>query len=130
MVSDSAGILYNKDAILEFLLPQDDEALGRSKADDEEVLGGRVRSLKDVVEVKFETEQDEVGKDDRKASPKKLKWICPITNKALGPGVRAVYLVPCGHAFLETTVREISSESCLQVWVLIGYLTCKLTGTV
>ncbi|MCJ1386090.1 hypothetical protein MMC17_009215 [Xylographa soralifera] len=114
VVSDSAGILYNKDAILEFLLPQDNEVPGRSKADDEEVLGGRVRSLKDVVEVKFEVEQDGADRDDGKASPRKLKWICPITNKLLSPGVRAVYLVPCGHAFLESTVREIHGEACLQ----------------
>ncbi|MCJ1391394.1 hypothetical protein MMC18_004258 [Xylographa bjoerkii] len=114
IVSDSAGILYNKDAILEFLLPQGDEAAEPSKADGEEVLGGRVRSLKDVVEVKFEVEQDEAVRNDGKASPKRSKWICPITNKVLGPGVRAVYLVPCGHAFLESTVREIQGEACLQ----------------
>ncbi|MCJ1402988.1 hypothetical protein MMC11_006210 [Xylographa trunciseda] len=114
VVSDSAGILYNKDAILEFLLPQGDGTPERSKADKEEVLGGRVRSLKDVVEVKFEVEEDEAGKDDGKTSSKKLKWICPITNKVLGPGVRSVYLIPCGHAFLESTVTEIQGEACLQ----------------
>ncbi|MCJ1285629.1 hypothetical protein MMC26_004970 [Xylographa opegraphella] len=114
VVSDSAGILYNKDSVLEYLLPQDDETRGRSKADDEEVLGGRVRSLKDVVEVKFEVERNESGREDGKASPRKSKWICPITNKVLGPGVRAVYLVPCGHAFLESTVKEIQAEACLQ----------------
>ena len=119
VVSDSAGILYNKDAILEFLLPQGDEATETSKVDNEEVLGGRVRSLRDVVEVKFGVEQDEAGKSDGKAGLKKSKWICPITNKVLGPGVRAVYLVPCGHAFLESTVREIQGETCLQVWLYV-----------
>ena len=109
IVSDSLGNLYNKDAILEFLLPSGDSTPGFSKSDNEEVLGGRVRSLRDVVEVKFQTEQED------KSSSQALKWVCPITDKALGPGVKAVYLVPCGHAYSESAIREICGETCPQV---------------
>lgn len=87
-----------------------------SKSDNEEVLESRVRSLRDVVEVRFQTEEDSEAIPGGKGSPRELKWVCPITNKALGPGVKAVYLVPCGHAFSKSAVREVSGESCLQVY--------------
>ena len=118
IVSDLSGKLYNKDAILEFLLPVGDGTPGMSKSDNEEVLEGRVRSLRDVVEVRFETEGETEAIANGKVSPEELKWVCPITNKALGPGVKAVYLVPCGHAFSKSAVREVSGESCLQVYGL------------
>ena len=115
VVSDSSGKLYNKDAILEFLLPAGDGTPGVSKSDNEEVLEGRVRGLRDVVEVRFQLEEGDGAEKGGTAGPKVPKWVCPITNKALGPGVKAVYLVPCGHAFLESAIREVSGESCLQV---------------
>ena len=115
IVSDFSGMLYNKDAILEFLLPAGDGTPGMSKSDNEEVLDGRVRSLRDVVEVKFQTAEDDGEVVKGRESPKSSKWVCPITNKALGPGVKAVYLVPCGHAFLEAAVKEVPGENCLQV---------------
>ena len=124
IVSDSTGMLYNKDAILEFLLPAGDGTPGMSKSDNEEVLDGRVRSLRDVVEVKFQPAEH--GGDDVKgrAGPNAPKWVCPITNKALGPGVKAVYLVPCGHAFLEAAVKEVPGENCLQVGSAPGEPGC------
>lgn len=115
VVSDSSGKLYNKDAILEFLLPAGDGTPGVSKSDNEEVLEGRVRSLRDVVQVKFQSEERDAVEKSEKTSSEGPKWVCPITNKALGPGVKAVYLVPCGHAFLESAVREVSGDKCLQV---------------
>lgn len=108
VVSDSSGILYNKDAILQFLLPDSISAL--TKADCDEVLGGRVQSLKDVVEVKFEVDGDADAEEKRE----RACWICPITRKAFGSTVRAVYLVPCGHAFSEEAVREAGADRCLQ----------------
>src|SRR5277367_4175698 len=56
IVSDCAGTLYNKDAVLEYLLPADDSAEDSTKTDHEEILAGRIKSLRDVVEVKFQTE--------------------------------------------------------------------------
>ncbi|KAI9681802.1 MAG: hypothetical protein M1829_000547 [Trizodia sp. TS-e1964] len=120
VVSDSSGKLYNKDAVLEFLLPASSSTPGRSKSDNEEVLEGRVRSLRDVVELRFEVEKAEaVGK--REARDGALtrqrgleKWVCPITRKELGPGVKALYLVPCGHVFSESAIKEVSGDVCLQ----------------
>ncbi|PGH13651.1 hypothetical protein AJ79_03499 [Helicocarpus griseus UAMH5409] len=105
IVSDSAGNLYNKDSILKFLLPADDVEDISSKADCEVILKGRVKGLRDVVEVKFEVDDDGKGKK---------RWVCPITSKVLGPSVKSVYLVPCGHAFSEEAIREMKSDKCLQ----------------
>ncbi|OJD12768.1 hypothetical protein AJ78_06685 [Emergomyces pasteurianus Ep9510] len=105
IVSDCAGNLYNKDAILKFLLPAEDGEDISSKADCEGILKGRVKGLRDIVEVKFEVDDDGKGKKRR---------VCPITRKQLGPSVKSVYLVPCGHAFSEEAIREMKSDKCLQ----------------
>ena len=107
VLSDGIGTLYNKAAVLDHLL-----ALAQDKADKDallergEAFKDRIRSLKDVVEVKFVVESG--------VSTGPTKWICPITNKALGPGTKAIYLVPCGHAFAESVVKEMTGDICLQ----------------
>lgn len=97
IVSDCNGRLYNKDTILEFLVD------GSRKEDAEAATQGTVKSLKDVVEVKFETDDD--------ASTK--AWKCPITGSKLGPGSKAVYIAPCGHAFSGAAIKEVSGEKCM-----------------
>ena len=114
MVSDGSGRLYNKDAVLEFLLPATD---GARKSDAEEVLAGRVKSLKDVVEVKFEVD-DEGSSESSAAGRREERWLCPITRKQLGPKIKSVYLVPCGHAFSDMAIREVCGETCAQVCLL------------
>jgi len=104
IVSDCAGTLYNKDAILEQLLPKDDDVLASTMKEKEEILQGRVKGLRDVVELKFTLLKE--GKDEKK--------ICPITSKELGPTTKAVYLVPCGHVFSEVAIREVAGEACVE----------------
>ncbi|KAF2473340.1 DUF602-domain-containing protein [Lindgomyces ingoldianus] len=113
VVSDPLGKLYNKDTIIEYLLSEDGDV---KKAEAEECLGGRVKSLKDVVEVKFEIDSSGANALEtvNGATARSEKWICPITNRELGPGAKAVYLVPCGHAFAGSVVKEVSGETCLQ----------------
>ncbi|KAF2263726.1 DUF602-domain-containing protein [Lojkania enalia] len=114
VVSDSAGRLYNKETILEYLLSADDN--GANKVEADKIIDGRVKSLKDVVEVKFEV--DEEAKNSLQVSNgstgRSERWICPITRTELGPGAKAVYIVPCGHAFAGSVVKEVSGETCLQ----------------
>ncbi|KAL7268173.1 Replication termination factor 2 [Rhizina undulata] len=113
VVSDYLGRLYNKDAIIEWLL-RGIEAYG----DGEEVLDGRIKSLKDVVEVKFEVLNEDESANGSKVSSANdsSKWVCPVSRKELGPGVKSVYLIPCGHAFSESAVKEISGDetNCFQ----------------
>ncbi|KAI5292841.1 hypothetical protein KEM52_006029 [Ascosphaera acerosa] len=120
IVSDCAGFLYNKESIIQYLLPSDDDTVGgfASRAECAEVLGGRVKSLRDVVEVRFEREQaaDLAASGGRAAHAIEgttvPQFICPITRKLLGPTTRSVYLVPCGHAFSWEAVWEAKSDRC------------------
>jgi Rtf2 RING-finger len=90
--------------VLQYLLPA--QASSLNKGDCDKILEGRIKSLKDVVEVLFQVELDE--------SANKERWICPVTSKELGPSVKAVYLVPCGHALSQEAVKEMKTERCLQ----------------
>jgi hypothetical protein len=124
IVSDSGGNLYNKDAVLQFLLSSEDgEAEDAERRDREEVLGGRVKGLKDVVEVRFEERQEGEGgaANENGNGGEDGRWVCSVTGKVLGASVRGVYLVPCGHAFSEEGIKETrggegnGEERCLQV---------------
>lgn len=115
------GNLYNKDAVLRFLLPGEGGEGISSKPDCEEILCGRIKSLRDVVELKFEvdTELAEHPSGRAHAPPERREgWICPITAKPLGPNVKSVYLVPCGHVFAEEAIRQLKGDHCLQVRLL------------
>lgn len=111
IVSDSTGNLYNKDAVLEYLLgaskqTQDVNVAARDRT------AGAIKSLRDIVEVRFGVEEEE-GDNTSKSSA--LKLVCPVSGKRLGPGVKAVYLIPCGHAFAESAIKVMAGEQCLQV---------------
>ena len=117
IVSDSTGNLYNKDAVLENLLNTSKDSQDGNIAGNERTAG-TIKSLRDIVEVRFrieEEEEEEEGKEDSATRSNNLRLVCPVTGKRLGPGVKAVYLVPCGHAFAETAVREMPGEQCLEV---------------
>ncbi|KAL4900502.1 hypothetical protein BDW74DRAFT_92991 [Aspergillus multicolor] len=116
IVSDCAGNLYNKDAILKFLLPGEEIEGISSKADCEEILAGRVKGLRDVVELEFEVDTEREGNAaaNGNGETKSEGWICPVTAKQLGPSVKAVYIVPCGHVFSEEAVRQLKQDKCLQ----------------
>jgi hypothetical protein len=111
VVSDSSGKLYNKATILEYLVE------GTRKEEAERETHGAVKSLKDIVEVKFELDSDDASADSSQdkdiKSIKKIACKCPVTGDRLGPGSKAVYIVPCGHAFSGAAIKEVSGERCL-----------------
>lgn len=112
IVSDWSGQLYSKDAVIQQLL----EAGGGQEGEEichDAGFNLRVKGLKDLVEIKFEVEEESELNETGTSST--LKWVCPITKKRLGPRVKAIYLVPCGHAFLESAIKEVPGENCLQV---------------
>ncbi|KAF9740221.1 hypothetical protein PMIN03_006845 [Paraphaeosphaeria minitans] len=112
VVSDCAGALYNKDGVLEFLLAEEGSA---EKVEGEKVLGGRVKGLKDVVEVKFDMDVEADKDKDRVAGAgRRERWVCPVTRVEMGPQAKAVYVVPCGHAFAGSVVREVEEKICVQ----------------
>lgn len=84
-----------------------------------------MKSLRDVVELHFEidTERSEHQSDRAHANRhgRTEGWICPVTAKSLGPAVKSVYLVPCGHVFAEEAIRQVKGDKCLQVRREFGY---------
>ncbi|KAI9151478.1 Replication termination factor [Paramyrothecium foliicola] len=90
-VSDWRGRLYNYEAVLKGLMPSD-EPVDVTPAS----LG--IKTLRDIVKLKF-------SRTDK-------KWTCPISMKEMGPSVKAVYLVPCGHVFAEVAIAEIQEKTC------------------
>ena len=112
IVSDFMGHLYNKSAVLEYLLPSDDPSMDQLKADQAKLLDGRIMNLRDVVELHFEAVGQEDLKDDGNLA--RTKWICPISNEELGPAVKASYIVPCGHVFADVALKQVSDSKCLQ----------------
>ncbi|KAL1638025.1 Replication termination factor 2 [Diplodia intermedia] len=134
VVADALGRLYNKDAVIEHLLlagdaDADDVAAVAAKRRDEVLQGAAVKSLKDVVEVRFcvegedgddaggvrKTEGEEAtleGEGARRGRVEREVWVCPITRERLGPGSKAVFLVPCGHAFKGEVIKEAGGERC------------------
>lgn len=106
IVSDSNGRLYNKDSILEYLLPSEDD--GGMKAEADKILAGAVSSLKDVIELKFTSSP---RSDADPAVGSAAQWECPITSEPLGPSNKAVYIVPCGHVFSATAIKEVAADT-------------------
>ncbi|KAI8674480.1 Replication termination factor 2 [Fusarium keratoplasticum] len=91
VVSDWRGRLYNYEAILKGLMPSDDP-------NDVTPSSLGIKSLRDVAKLKV--------------SKNGSKWVCPISMKELGPAVKAVYLVPCGHVFADVAMKEIQEKAC------------------
>ncbi|KAI4256189.1 MAG: hypothetical protein LQ352_002194 [Teloschistes flavicans] len=110
VVSDSTGNLYNKDAILEHLIGTNKNGPEDNVASNEQT-SGTIRSLRDIVEVGFKVEEEDRGIATKSTE---LRLVCPVSGKTLGPGVKAVYLVPCGHAFAESAVKEMAGDQCLE----------------
>ncbi|KAI1128325.1 Rtf2 RING-finger-domain-containing protein [Nemania abortiva] len=100
--SDSRGRLYNYETVLRCLMPGADEsAEGEERQSQEaaEFARSGIRSLKDVVKVRFS-----IRKDEKKGAEIR---VCPLSMKELGAATRAVYVVPCGHVFAETVMKEL-----------------------
>ncbi|KKY13276.1 hypothetical protein UCDDS831_g09153 [Diplodia seriata] len=121
VVSDALGRLYNKDAVIEHLLPladgDDVAAVKKREERERDVLRGAVGGLRDVVEVGFCVEggEGEGEGEEGRGKEKEEVWVCPVTRDRLGPGAKAVYLVPCGHAFKGEVIKEAGGERvCLQ----------------
>ncbi|KAM0351793.1 hypothetical protein ACHAPU_002305 [Fusarium lateritium] len=91
LVSDWRGRLYNYEAMLKGLMPSDDPV-------DITPASLGIKSLRDVTKLKVSKNGD--------------KLVCPISMKELGPAVKTVYLVPCGHVFADVAMKEIQEKAC------------------
>ncbi|KIY69519.1 DUF602-domain-containing protein [Cylindrobasidium torrendii FP15055 ss-10] len=99
VVSCPLGKLYNKDAIIEYLL--DKSAYG-----DGEGICGHIRSLKDVKPLKLTPNPAPVGGSDERAS-----YICPLTSKEMNGHIPFIYIATCGCVMSQAGFKNISAST-------------------
>jgi hypothetical protein len=106
VVSDWRGKLYSYESVLKALMPSEESEPAAKKDSDSLIFASTgIKSLRDIVKLKF-----------KRYSPPGTKnteiWACPLSMKEMGPATKAVYLVPCGHAFAELAIKEIQDNHC------------------
>ncbi|KAJ1310774.1 hypothetical protein OPQ81_009295 [Rhizoctonia solani] len=100
IVSCVLGKLYNKDAMIEFLLD-------RSAYGDGEEICGHVKSLKDVKQLKL-TPNPATSQQSDKPKP---AFICPLTLKEMTGSLPFVYLAPCGCVFSQAGLKAVAKSA-------------------
>jgi len=98
LACDGYGHLYNFSEIVEFLLNQKDFG---NAAD----IVRHIKAMGDVVKLKVKK-----NPDDRVGG-----WVCPVTGREMDEGGKFVYLVPCGHVFSESALKNVKETVCLEV---------------
>ncbi|KAJ1679648.1 Replication termination factor 2 [Spiromyces aspiralis] len=111
VVGDAIGKLYNREAMLEFLL---DRAGAYGDAD---AICSHIKSIKDVKTLNL-TKKDSLagGKARNDSSAHDLtaesKFICPITLKEMNGHYPFVFLWSCGCVFSEKSLKELNATEC------------------
>jgi len=111
VVACGLGKLYNRDAILEFLLD-------RTAYGDGDQICKHIKSLKDVVTLQLEpnpsfSESHSPSLTNHDQEPV-ARYVCPITMKEMNGKHRFVYLDTCGCVLSEQAMKEIPSKSCIK----------------
>ncbi|KAJ7197292.1 DUF602-domain-containing protein [Mycena pura] len=108
VVSCALGKLYNKDAIIEFLLDRDVYGDGEN-------ICGHIRSLKDVKTLTLTPNSAPVPPETEPSE--RTQFVCPLTLREMNGLMPFVYLRPCGCVFavaglsaLRSTPLESGSE--------------------
>ncbi|KAM5245559.1 replication termination factor 2 [Ctenodactylus gundi] len=110
IVACELGRLYNKDAVIEFLLDKSSEkALGKAAA--------HIRSIKSVTELKLTDNPAWEGdkgntKGDKHDDLQRARFICPVVGLEMNGRHRFCFLRCCGCVFSERALKEIKAEVC------------------
>jgi len=100
IVSDELGKLYNKDAIVEYLLD-------KSLYGDGGKICGHIRSLKDVRTLNLTSNPSSaLPKDSDLPFP---PFVCPLTMKEMTGGIPFVFLWSCGDVFSRAGLRAMAT---------------------
>ncbi|XP_048205608.1 replication termination factor 2 [Perognathus longimembris pacificus] len=110
IVACELGRLYNKDAVIEFLLDKSAEkALGKATS--------HIKSIKNVTELKLSDNpawEGEKGntKGDKHDDLQRARFICPVVGLEMNGRHRFCFLRGCGCVFSERALKEIKAEVC------------------
>ncbi|TPX60961.1 hypothetical protein PhCBS80983_g01454 [Powellomyces hirtus] len=116
VVADALGKLYNKDAILEYLL-------NKSGFGDGDLICKHITSFKDVVTLNltpnplFTTDSElpsatVLGNIDER--PMVSRFVCPITSREMNGKHRFSYLAGCGCVLSEQALKNVPTATCLK----------------
>lgn len=110
IVACELGRLYNKDAVIEFLLDKSAEkALGKAAS--------HIKSIRNVTELKLSDNPAWEGgrgntKGDRHDDLQRARFICPVVGLEMNGRHRFCFLRCCGCVFSERALKEIKAEVC------------------
>ncbi|XP_024094283.2 replication termination factor 2 isoform X1 [Pongo abelii] len=110
IVACELGRLYNKDAVIEFLLDKSAEkALGKAAS--------HIKSIKNVTELKLSDNPAWEGdkgntKGDKHDDLQRARFICPVVGLEMNGRHRFCFLRCCGCVFSERALKEIKAEVC------------------
>ncbi|KND01123.1 uncharacterized protein SPPG_04214 [Spizellomyces punctatus DAOM BR117] len=114
VVACALGKLYNKDAILEFLL-------NKGGYGDGDLICKHITSFKDVVTLNltpnpaFKSNSDAatvLGNIDER--PLVSRFSCPISGREMNGNYRFSYIATCGCVFSDQALKEVPSSTCLK----------------
>ncbi|GAA5873796.1 hypothetical protein JCM16303_002593 [Sporobolomyces ruberrimus] len=117
VVSCPLGKLYNKEAVISYLLNPPSATESSPFGSDGLLVASHIRSLKDVTTLRLtpnpalaeqneaETEATTMGgtSDQTRASP----FVCPISLREMNGSIKFVYRKPCGCAMSEVALKEM-----------------------
>ncbi|KAF9481227.1 DUF602-domain-containing protein [Pholiota conissans] len=104
VVSCALGKLYNKDAIIEYLLD-------KSIYGDGEKICGHIRSLKDVKKLTLTPNPAPLSTDPSNDSTDRPQFVCPLTMKEMNGVQPFVYLSTCGCVFSQAGLKAIGGSN-------------------
>ncbi|ELK04317.1 protein RTF2 homolog [Pteropus alecto] len=110
IVACELGRLYNKDAVIEFLLDKSAEkALGKAAS--------HIKSIKNVTELRLSDNPAWKGdkgntKGDKHDDLQRARFICPVVGLEMNGRHRFCFLRSCGCVFSERALKEIKAEVC------------------
>ena len=107
IVSCELGRLYNKDAVIHYLL---------NKESPNSSLVSHIRSLKDVATLVLTSKKgyDKSTTTDNGDSDKQdSQYVCPIVGLEMNGNYKFYYYRSCGCVVSERAIKELKSETCL-----------------
>ena len=120
VVACPLGKLYNKDALLEFLLVPASETVPVAATPfgaDGIAIAGHITSLKDVVELNLTLNPDYAQRNSKTSQAgaeegfSVSKWICPLSQREMNGAVRFVALLhKCRNVVAEASLKAMKSN--------------------
>ncbi|XP_006839222.1 PREDICTED: protein RTF2 homolog [Chrysochloris asiatica] len=109
IVACELGRLYNKDAVIEFLL---DKSSGKALK-----AASHIKSIKNVTELKLSDNPAWEGdrgntKGDKHDDLQRARFICPVVGLEMNGRHRFCFLRCCGCVFSERALKEIKADVC------------------